>query len=750
MKKWNVLKRLGSLLLALFLVLGMLPATHAHAADFSGGTKLFLKPNTNWKMYGARFAFYVFGNNGYGWASMTDSDGDGIYEGTAPAGSWTTVIFCRMKSGSTDNNWDNRWNQTNDLTFDSPNNTYAVTEGAWDHGSGTWSHTHVWNAEDGTCFCGAECDHFDSDMVEDKPTCVSNGWLRFTCRTCGYKWTSPGGNPEPENDAAHVWQKTGSGTRGVCEASYTCYNDPEHTKTVSFDAHDFENSVCTNCGYGCDHIAAMADGVCTVCGWECDHHSWTEINGYATCYYCGIDAVAKVVDTYYPDIEEALAKAQETDGCTLTLYQNVSGLTKTLTVSKGNFTILGNSNTLSGTIEGPVLKITGGTVLLSSLEVENPSTAAASRAVEITGGNVTVRGSAINAGHSGIFIPLDSDPTVTLVGCTVTGKSGVDNNSTASTLNLGTATEAGPTIQGTTYGVSSRGKVYFNSGSVSGEYGFYLVPGASVTLYDEYYPINATAAHFFIAGAPTGELNFRYAPSEGKYKIKATLPGTFAKPVFDTVELDPAGFISVTKGLLLAKDGDNLILKQCGHENIESEATCKAGAICADCGAEVSAAVPDAHIFDAATGKCGNGCGLEMAAASATVGSTTTYYLTVQAALDAASQAETATVKLLRSDENVAGLTMTGGNVRLEMNGLTLKGNVSQNGILQLSGAKLSVVGGTIENTAADGCGIYAAYNESTHRYSTIDVDSSTVIGVQAGIMTNKGHVSVAQSIRRT
>ena len=103
MKKWNVLKRLGSLLLALFLVLGMLPATHAHAADFSGGTKLFLKPNTNWKMDGARFAFYVFGNNGNGWASMTDSDGDGIYEGIAPAGSWTTVIFCRMKNGSTDN-----------------------------------------------------------------------------------------------------------------------------------------------------------------------------------------------------------------------------------------------------------------------------------------------------------------------------------------------------------------------------------------------------------------------------------------------------------------------------------------------------------------------------------------------------------------------------------------------------------------------------------------------------------------------
>ena len=694
MKKYSVWKRLGSLVLALVLVMSLMPATHthAHAEAISGGSKLFLKPNANWKQSNAWFAMYLWNGSGVNtWASMTDSDSDGVYEGTVPAGSWTNVIFCRMNPATTVKDWSSKWDQTVDLTCDSTNNTFTVADGAWNNASGTWSHTH-------------------SLTSVTYPEGSDN--IYATCHT----------------------------------PVYSCPNCPDGiTQKGELEDHSFTDSKCDQCGYTCNHIGYMSEGACSNCGWECDHPSWTEHNGYATCYYCGINAVAKVVDTYYLDIEEALAKAQETDGCTLTLYQNVSGLTEALTVSKGNFTILGNSNTLSGTMEGPVLKITGGTVLLSSLKVENPSTATASRAIEITGGDVTVRGGAITAGHSGIFIPLDSDPTVTLLGGTITADRGVDNNSTASTLNLGPAAEAGPTIKGTTYGVSSRGKVYFNSGSVSGEYGFYLVPGASVTLYDEYYPINATTAHFFIADAPTGELNFRYAPSEGKYKIKATLPGTFAKPALSTVELDPAGFISVTDGLLLAKDGDNLILKQCGHENIESEATCKAGAICGICGAEVSAADPDAHIFDASTGKCGNGCGLEMAAASTTVGSTTTYYLTVQAALDAASQAETATVNLLRSDENVTGLTMMGGNVRLEMNGLTLKGSVSKNGILQLFGAELSVVGGTVENTAADGYGIYAAYNESTHRYSTIDVDSSTVTGGDAGIVTYKAHVSLAR-----
>ena len=698
MKKYSVWKRLGSLVLALVLVMSLMPATHthAHAATISGGSKLFLDPGNEWPNDGARFAMYLWNGSGDTWAGMTDSDGDGVYEGTVPAGSWENVIFVRMNGAATANNWDNKWNQTVDLTVDGTNNLFTVTNpwnGPEGKAEGAWSVKHIHNTDGAVTY--------------------------------------------PE-----------SGIYGMYHTPlYACLNCPDgQTTQGEMEKHSFTDRVCSVCGYTCNHIGYMSEGACSNCGWECDHPSWTEHNGYATCYYCGINAVAKVVDTYYLDIEEALAKAQETDGCTLTLYQNVSGLTEALTVSKGNFTILGNSNTLSGTMEGPVLKITGGTVLLSSLKVENSSTATASRAIEITGGDVTVRGGAITAGHSGIFIPLDSDPTVTLLGGTITADRGVDNNSTASTLNLGTAAEAGPTIQGTTYGVSSRGKVYFNSGSVSGEYGFYLVPGASVTLYDEYYPINATAAHFFIARAPTGELNFRYAPSEGKYKIKATLPGTFAKPALSTVELDPAGFISVTDGLLLAKDGDNLILKQCGHENIESEATCKAGAICAICGAEVSAADPDAHVFDAATGKCGNGCGLEMAAASTTVGSTTTYYLTVQAALDAASQAETATVNLLRSDENVTGLTMMGGNVRLEMNGLTLKGSVSQNGILQLSGAKLSVVGGTIENTDSYGYGVYAAYNESTRLYGTISLVDSTVTGGQVGIMTNKGHVNVAQS----
>ena len=68
----------------------------ADIPTFSGGTVLYLKPNSNWYSDGARFAAYFFGSEGNAWESMADVYGDGVYSVTAPAGNWTNVIFCRM------------------------------------------------------------------------------------------------------------------------------------------------------------------------------------------------------------------------------------------------------------------------------------------------------------------------------------------------------------------------------------------------------------------------------------------------------------------------------------------------------------------------------------------------------------------------------------------------------------------------------------------------------------------------------
>ena len=133
----KLFKQVLSLVLALVMVLGLVPATHARAAE--GDATLYLKPNANWLQADARFAIYYWNDTGSNWTNMSNTDGDGCYEGTVPAG-YSNIIFCRMNPGTADNNWDNKWNQTSDLTVPTDGtNLYTVAEGAWDKGNGSWS-----------------------------------------------------------------------------------------------------------------------------------------------------------------------------------------------------------------------------------------------------------------------------------------------------------------------------------------------------------------------------------------------------------------------------------------------------------------------------------------------------------------------------------------------------------------------------------------------------------------------------------
>ena len=101
-------------------------------------TILYLKPNANWKVDGARFAAYFFGN-GETWVDMTLVEGEtDIYSVVAPVG-YPNVIFCRMSPTAAANNWNNKWNQTADLKVPTDGtNFYTVKEGTWDNGGGTW------------------------------------------------------------------------------------------------------------------------------------------------------------------------------------------------------------------------------------------------------------------------------------------------------------------------------------------------------------------------------------------------------------------------------------------------------------------------------------------------------------------------------------------------------------------------------------------------------------------------------------
>lgn len=127
------------------------PAENSDANTPTGNyiqaTPLYLVPNSNWKQANARFAMYVFDENGNSaWVDLTDNDGDGRYEAPLPGGHyWTKVIFCRMNPAYTENQWNTPendqhvWNQTGDLSPDAGTNCYTIAEDAWSNGEGTWS-----------------------------------------------------------------------------------------------------------------------------------------------------------------------------------------------------------------------------------------------------------------------------------------------------------------------------------------------------------------------------------------------------------------------------------------------------------------------------------------------------------------------------------------------------------------------------------------------------------------------------------
>ena len=116
----NTTKRMLSFIMVIALMLTLAPLS-VFAAE--SGTTVYLKPNSNWIKDGTWFAAYYWNGSGNNWTKLTDTDGDGLYEGVIPAGN-PNVIFCRMNPAKTALSWDSKWDQTQNLKLDGTNNCF--------------------------------------------------------------------------------------------------------------------------------------------------------------------------------------------------------------------------------------------------------------------------------------------------------------------------------------------------------------------------------------------------------------------------------------------------------------------------------------------------------------------------------------------------------------------------------------------------------------------------------------------------
>ena len=164
------MKNTRKILIALFIVVTLLVSVFAInvSAATAADTVIYLKPNSNWVQSDAWFAVYTWDVNP-NWYTMSDSDGDGMYECTLPAGV-TNVIFCRMNPDRMDEfGWDGiRWDQTQNLQY-TGNNCFTVKDGDWNNATGSWSnHTPTLT-------------HNFVKVDEKAPTCTEAGAINYKC-----------------------------------------------------------------------------------------------------------------------------------------------------------------------------------------------------------------------------------------------------------------------------------------------------------------------------------------------------------------------------------------------------------------------------------------------------------------------------------------------------------------------------------------------------------------------------------------
>ncbi len=82
---------------------------------------LYLRPTGTsyggWAEGNERYAIYCYDDAGNDWVSMTPVEGDTAVYKADIDDKWSKVIFCRMNGSTTDNKWENKWNQSGDLVL---------------------------------------------------------------------------------------------------------------------------------------------------------------------------------------------------------------------------------------------------------------------------------------------------------------------------------------------------------------------------------------------------------------------------------------------------------------------------------------------------------------------------------------------------------------------------------------------------------------------------------------------------------
>lgn len=135
--KTGTFRKMTALVLSIMLVLSMCMTGISVSAAESTKT-IYFAASSNWQEADARFTAYSWADGVEGTFTSMTKGADDVYSATLADGC-TSVIFVRMNPATTENNWDNKWNQTADLVVPQYSNLFVLNQGEWDNANGTWS-----------------------------------------------------------------------------------------------------------------------------------------------------------------------------------------------------------------------------------------------------------------------------------------------------------------------------------------------------------------------------------------------------------------------------------------------------------------------------------------------------------------------------------------------------------------------------------------------------------------------------------
>ena len=244
----------------------VLPEGPGEEEDAEEGV-VYFKPTSSWLADGARFAAYLWEDGvGETWVDLVADSVSGVFKCEVPSG-YSNIIFVRMNPSSTENNWDNKWNQTVDLKVPTGNEVCFVPTGEDGEGkvTGSWtSYPPTGDVEPNPGTPGEDVE--TAGTIYLRP---NSNWLEANARFAAYFW---------QDGKSEVWMDM---TQDVEANVYKCDVPAGYANVIFVRMNPAEaaNNWDNKWGQTADLYVPTGDNVCYVIAAD----SWGE-DGYWTTY----------------------------------------------------------------------------------------------------------------------------------------------------------------------------------------------------------------------------------------------------------------------------------------------------------------------------------------------------------------------------------------------------------------------------------------------------------------------------------